>query len=166
MSLAGSAPRFAGRMNRAGVPYGGIVLTAAVAVLGVVLNALVPAQAFEIVLNLASVGIISAWAMIMLCHLRLVSWSRQGRAERPGFRLPGAPFTGWLTLAFLVSVVVLMAFDSPIGTWTVASLLLLVPLLVLGWYRCRDRVHEIAAAHAAVARTAPAASAETGPPVR
>jgi L-asparagine permease len=166
MSLAGSAPRFAGRMNRAGVPYGGIVLTAAVAVLGVVLNALVPAQAFEIVLNLASVGIISAWAMIMLCHLRLVSWSRQGRAERPGFRLPGAPFTGWLTLAFLVSVVVLMAFDSPIGTWTVASLLLLVPLLVLGWYRCRDRVHEIAAAHAAVARTAPAASEETGPPVR
>ena len=86
--------------------------------------------------------------------------------ERPGFRLPGAPFTGWLTLAFLVSVVVLMAFDSPIGTWTVASLLLLVPLLVLGWSRCRDRVHEIAAAHAAVARTAPAASEETGPPVR
>ncbi|MFI7480823.1 amino acid permease [Kocuria sp. M1R5S2] len=166
MSLAGSAPRFAGRMNRAGVPYGGIVLTAAVAVLGVLLNALVPAQAFEIVLNLASVGIISAWGMIMLCHLRLVSWSRQGRAERPGFRLPGAPFTGRLTLAFLVAVVVLMAFDSPVGTWTVASLLVLVPLLVLGWYRCRDRVHEIAAARAAAARTAPAATEPAEAPVR
>jgi L-asparagine permease len=158
MALAGSAPRFAGRMNRAGVPYGGIVLTAAVAVLGVVLNALVPAQAFEIVLNIASVGIISAWAMIILCQLRLVSWARQGRAERPAFRLPGAPFTGYLTLAFLVAVVVLMAFDSPVGTWTVASLLLLVPLLVLGWYRCRDRVHEIAALRAVPGGAAPQAS--------
>ena len=170
MALAGSAPRFAGRMNRAGVPYGGIVLTAAVAVLGVVLNALVPAQAFEIVLNIASVGIISAWAMIILCQLRLVSWARQGRAERPAFRLPGAPFTGYLTLAFLVAVVVLMAFDSPVGTWTVASLLLLVPLLVLGWYRCRDRVHEIAAQRAvpgaAVPQPAPARAEPVGESAR
>jgi len=157
MSLAGSAPRFAGRMNHAGVPYGGIVLTAAVAVLGVVLNALVPAQAFEIVLNIASIGIISAWGMIILCQMRLVAWARRGRAERPSFRMPGAPVTGWLTLAFLVAVVVLMAFDSPVGTWTVASLLLLVPLLVLGWYRCQDRVHEIAALRA-VPPAAPAPS--------
>ena len=28
MSMAGSAPKFAGRMNKAGVPYGGIALTA------------------------------------------------------------------------------------------------------------------------------------------
>ena len=31
MSVTGSAPKFAGRMNKAGVPYGGIALTAAVA---------------------------------------------------------------------------------------------------------------------------------------
>ena len=34
MSMAGSAPKFAGRMNKAGVPYGGIALTAAVALSG------------------------------------------------------------------------------------------------------------------------------------
>lgn len=43
MSLNGSAPRFAGRMNKAGVPYGGIVITAVIAVFGVLLNAIVPA---------------------------------------------------------------------------------------------------------------------------
>ncbi len=44
MSMAGSAPRFAGRMNKAGVPYGGIALTAVVTLLGVGLNAIVPAM--------------------------------------------------------------------------------------------------------------------------
>ena len=56
MSMAGSAPKFAGRMNKAGVPYGGIALTALVTLLGVGLNAVVPDEAFEIVLNVACAG--------------------------------------------------------------------------------------------------------------
>ncbi|MCQ6273330.1 amino acid permease, partial [Pseudarthrobacter sp. R1] len=67
MSVNGSAPRFASRMNKAGVPYGGIAITAGVSLLGVPLNYLVPADAFEIVLNVASVGIIMTWATIVLC---------------------------------------------------------------------------------------------------
>jgi L-asparagine permease len=156
MSVSGSAPKFAARMNRAGVPYGGIALTAAVALLGVVLNAIVPAQAFEIVLNMASIGIISAWGMIMLCQMKLTAWAKKGLAARPSFRLPGAPYTGYLTLAFLAAVLVLMAFDSPIGTWTVASLAIVIPLLVLGWYLCRDRIRDIAAAQEAAAQQAAA----------
>ena len=144
MSVTGSAPKFAARMNKAGVPYGGIALTAAVAVLGVVLNALFPAEAFEIVLNVASLGIISTWAMIVLCQMQLAAGQR-GELLRPVFRMPGAPFTGWLTLAFLLAVLVLMAFDSPVGTWTIASLVVIIPLLMLGWRLCRDRVRELAA---------------------
>ena len=145
MALAGSAPKFAGRMNKAGVPYGGIALTAVVAVLGVILNAIVPAAAFEIVLNVASLGIISTWAMIVLCQMQLAKLAKRGELLRPAFRMPGAPVTGWLTLGFLAAVLVMMAFDSPAGTWTVASLVVIVPALMLGWYLCRDRVLDIAA---------------------
>ena len=59
--------------------------------------------------------------------------------------MPGAPVTGWITLAFLLAVLVLMAFDSPVGTWTIASLVVIVPLLMLGWRLCRHRILEIAA---------------------
>lgn len=48
--------------------------------------------------------------------------------------MPGAPFTSWLTLAFLVAVVVLMACDYPAGTITVGATPLLVILFVIGWY--------------------------------
>jgi len=145
MSVTGSAPKFAGRMNKAGVPYGGIALTAAVACLGVVLNAVVPAEAFEIVLNIASLGIISTWGMIVLCQMQLVKLSLRGELLRPAFRMPGSPVTGWATLVFLAAVLVLMAFDSPVGTWTIASLVVVVPALMLGWRLCRDRILELAA---------------------
>ncbi len=149
MSLNGSAPRFAGRMNRSGVPYGGIVITAAVAVLGVVLNAVVPAAAFEIVLNFAAVGIIASWGMIVLCQMALVKKSRRGEMERPSFRMPLAPISGWVTLVFLAAVLVMMAFDNPVGTWTIAALVIIIPMLIGGWYLRRGRINELAAARIA-----------------
>ena len=154
MSLNGSAPKFAGRMNRAGVPYGGILITSVIALLGVVLNAIVPAQAFEIVLNIASLGIISSWATIILCQMALHRKAKRGELKRPGFRMPGAPFTNWLTLAFLLVVLVMMAFDNPVGTWTVCSLVIIIPLLIGGWYLCRGRINEIAEARKQAAAAA------------
>ncbi len=144
MAMNGSAPKFTGRMSRRGVPYGGICLTASIGLLGVVLNGVVPAMAFEIVLNVASLGILSSWATIVICQLQLYRWSQQGRMTRPSFRMWGAPYTGYLTLAFLFSVLVLMAFNRPIGTWTVASLVVVIPALIGGWFLVRARVLEIA----------------------
>ncbi|MEZ0053367.1 L-asparagine permease [Mycobacterium sp. MAA66] len=144
MAMNGSAPRFTGVMSRRGVPYGGIFLTASIGLLGVVLNGVVPARAFEIVLNVAALGIIASWATIVICQIQLYRWSQRGLMERPAFRMWGAPYTGYLTLAFLAGVLVLMAFDPPVGSWTVASLVLIVPALIAGWHAVRGRVLAIA----------------------
>jgi L-asparagine permease len=144
MSVNGSAPRFVGVMNTRGVPYGGILLTGALTLLGVGLNAIVPEQAFEIVLNISALGIVTGWGMIVLCQIQLQRWSRQGKAVRPSFRLFGAPFTAYLTLLFLVTVVVLMAIDWPVGTITVSSVIVIIPLLIVGWYLSRDRILAVA----------------------
>ncbi|MHA7661507.1 amino acid permease [Mycolicibacterium sp. HS_4_1] len=144
MAMNGSAPKFTGVMSKRGVPYGGICLTASIGLLGVVLNGVVPAQAFEIVLNMAALGIIASWATIVICQLQLFRWSQRGEMERPAFRMWGAPYTGYLTLAFLAGVLVLMAFDKPVGTWTVATLLLIIPALIIGWFVARGRVYAIA----------------------
>ena len=146
MANNGSAPRFTAVMNRNGVPYGGILLTAGVTLLGVGLNAILPAQAFEIVLNGAALGIVTSWGVIVLCQIRLQQWAKQGRLVRPAFRLFGAPFTSYLTLAFLATVLVLMALDFPVGTMTIGSLVVIIPMLVVGWYLSRDRIRALAAA--------------------
>jgi L-asparagine permease len=145
MAMNGSAPSFTARMTGNGVPFGGILLTACITLLGVVLNAVAPGEAFEIVLNVSALGIIASWATIVVCQLQLFRWHRLGIVRRPAFRMPGAPWTGYLTLVFLFAVLVLMGLDRPIGTWTVASLVVVIPALVVGWFLARRRVGELAA---------------------
>jgi L-asparagine permease len=144
MAMNGSAPKFTGVMNSRGVPYGGICLTAAIGLLGVLLNGIVPSQAFEIVLNVAALGIIASWATIVICQIQLYRWSKKGILERPSFRLWGTPWTGYATLLFLLAVLVLMALDPPIGTWTVGLLVLIIPALIVGWFAVRGRVLAVA----------------------
>lgn len=145
MAAAGSAPRFTARMNASQVPYGGILLTAAVCVVGVGLNYVVPGKAFEIVLNIAALGIISTWCTIMLCHIVFVGRAKAGLVARPSFRLPGSPVTEWVTIAFLVGVVVLMWNDPDVGRKTVMLVPVIAAALVGGWYAVRGRVRALAA---------------------
>lgn len=154
MAVNGSAPAFTSRMSSHGVPYGGILLTGVLTLAGVGLNAIVPEDAFEIVLEVAALGIIGGWATIMLCHIQLVRWAKQGRIERPSFRLWGAPFTSYLTLAFLVFVLVTMGF-SETGRWVLLSLIVLVPALVVGWFAARPRILAAAQAREGVTGLAP-----------
>ncbi len=133
LAMGGSAPEFVARMNAQKVPYGGIVVTLAVYLLGVVLNYLVPSQVFEIVLNIASLGIVSTWGFIVVCQMVLRRAQNRGEIEPVGFRMPLAPFTSWLTLAFLLGVLVLMAFDFPDGTCTIAAIPVVAVLLGIGW---------------------------------
>lgn len=143
MSVNGSAPRFTARMSKNGVPFGGILLTASITLIGVGINALWPSQAFEIVLEVSAIGIIGGWATIILCQLKMHSLAKRGVLERPSFRMFGAPYTGYLTLAFLLFVLVSMGF-SETGRWVLASLLVLAPALVIGWFAARGTIAEAA----------------------
>ncbi len=152
MAINGSGPKFTAPMSKNGVPYGGILLTSAVGLLGIVLNAVKPSQAFEIVLHIAAVGIVFAWGTIVASQLRLYHWAKAGRLERPNFRMPLAPYSGYLTLAFLVSVVVLMLFDKVQGPYLLGAMIVGIPALIGGWFLVRHRV-QAAAQDAAVPAT-------------
>ncbi|MFY9713437.1 MAG: L-asparagine permease, partial [Microbacterium sp.] len=122
-------------------PYGGILITASIGVAGVILNFFVPERAFEIVLNLAGIGIVGTWMSIMICHWLFLRKAKRGEVERPAFRLPLAPVTNIVTLVFLVMVVVLMAMDANVGRLTLAFFGLIVVALVIGWFVIRDRIN-------------------------
>ncbi|MBP2060253.1 amino acid permease [Streptomyces iranensis] len=142
MAMSGSAPRFTGAMSRTHVPYGGILLTSFFCVLGVGLNYVVPSEAFEIVLNFAAIGILSTWAVIMLCHLLFWRRAQAGQVSRPGYQLPGSPYTEIVTLGFLASVLVLMWADGGPSRLTVMALPAILVALVIGWYAARSRMKD------------------------
>ena len=154
LSAAGSAPKFLGRMSRSGVPYGGVLLTASIYLIGIVLNIFVPSDAFEIALEFSAVGIIGMWSMIMVAHLAMQRRVRRGEMQRPGFKLPGAPYTNYLTLAFLAVVLVMSYFNGLPGKIVVFSLPGLALLFIGGWLLVRGRVLRIARERAAAASAA------------
>jgi L-asparagine permease len=140
MSVNGSGPKFTARMSKNGVPYGGILLTATIGLFGVVLNAVKPSEAFEIVLNIAAIGVLAAWATIVACQLRFYRRAKAGTMHRPNFRMPLAPYSGYVTLVFLAGVLVLMMLDPQKGPWIIAALVAAVPALIGGWFLVRHRV--------------------------
>lgn len=141
MALNGSAPQFTARMTKRGVPFAGIALTAVFTVVGVFLNLVVPAEAFNIALDLSALGIIASWGTIVICQIQLYRWSKKGILARPSFRLWGSPYTSYATLVFLVGVTALMCYEN---YWNLVALVVLVPALVIGWFAVRTRVMEMA----------------------
>ncbi|MFH9674090.1 amino acid permease [Streptomyces sp. NPDC017405] len=142
MAVAGSAPKFTRVMSRSQVPYGGILLTCAVCVLGVGLNYLVPSQAFEIVLNVASLGIISTWVIIMICHMVFVRRARAGLVTRPHFQLKFSPAAEIATIVFLLVCLGMMWNDTEVGRKTLFLIPVVAVMLVAGWFGVRRRVSD------------------------
>lgn len=139
MAVAGTAPRMAARLNSNQVPSGGIILTSALGLLGVALNAFLAEDAFEIVMNLAGIGIAGTWAAILVTHLAFLRRVRAGAETRPAYRMPGAPWTSYAALLFF-AVVVASNLTSTSGRWTLALFAVVVVMMVGGWFLVRGRV--------------------------
>lgn len=140
LAVAGSGPRFAARMNKHHVPYGGIIITSALGLIGVVMNAVLPADAFEIVMNLAGIGIAGTWAAILVTHLAFLKKVKTGEEIRPDYHMPGAPYTNYISLIFF-AVVVLSNLTSAAGRWTLAMFVVVVIAMVAGWFYMRGRIN-------------------------
>lgn len=141
MAMNGSAPEFTAKMTRNGVPFAGIALTAGFTVIGVLLNLVVPEEAFNIALDLSALGIIASWATIVICQIQLYRWSKKGILNRPSFQLWATPYTSYATLVFLGAVTALMCYEN---YWNLVAMLVIVPALIVGWYAVRGRVMEMA----------------------
>ncbi len=139
MAVAGEAPRVAAGLNKHQVPAGGIIITSALGLLGVVLNAYLPGDAFDIVMNLAGIGIAGTWGAILVTHLAFLRRVQEGKEVRPAYRMPWAPWSNYAALAFFTIVVVSNVAD-PAGRWTLALFAVVAVMMVAGWYAVRGRI--------------------------
>ncbi|HYM27524.1 MAG TPA: amino acid permease [Steroidobacteraceae bacterium] len=111
LAQRGQGPRVFSGLNRQRVPAAGIHASAAIMLIGVVLNYLVPERVFTMVTSVALVGTLWTWGIILVAHANYRRAVAAGRAAPAPFRMPGAPLANWLVLAFLVLVTVMLARD-------------------------------------------------------
>lgn len=107
LSIQRNAPAFLAKVNRGGVPVNSLILSGAITSLVVVLNYLLPHDAFGLLMALVVATLLLNWIMISLAHLKFrCAMRRKGRETR--FRALLYPFGNYLCIAFMMMILVLM----------------------------------------------------------
>ena len=112
LAQRGQAPAVLARLSPNRVPAKGIHVSAAMMLIGVALNYVVPEKAFVWVTSISTIGTLWTWGIIMVAHMNYRRAVAAGRAKASPFRMPGAPVANWLVLLFLVAVTAMLALDD------------------------------------------------------
>jgi AAT family amino acid transporter len=112
LALRGQAPGRLTKLNSRRTPAFAITLSSLLMGVGVVLNYLVPARAFEYITSVATVCGLWTWAMILISQIRYRKAWKRGDLPAPSFKAPGGAWVSWAALAFLALVVVLIGLDE------------------------------------------------------
>ncbi|MGZ0087435.1 amino acid permease [Caldibacillus thermoamylovorans] len=103
------APQAFGRLTSRGIPGVALIVTAVAMLVGVYLN-YVSEKVFQWVTSVATFGAIWTWAMILLSQLKFRKQLNTEQVKRLAFKLPFYPYSTYVSLAFLLAVVALMAY--------------------------------------------------------
>jgi aromatic amino acid transport protein AroP len=141
LAVQGNAPAAFGRVNARGIPVAALGVSAAATAGCVLLNYLMPGQAFGLLMALVVAALIINWAMISITHLKF----RQAMARRgvtPRYRSWAAPLTNYLCLAFMAGILVVMWLTP--DTRISVSLIPVWLLVLWGFHALRRRLPESA----------------------
>ncbi|MGE8369669.1 amino acid permease, partial [Cupriavidus sp.] len=105
------APQAFARINANHVPSTAVTFSAILMGAGVVLNYVVPDEAFVWITSISLVSALWTWSIIMIAHLGYRKAVAAGRAKAVSFKMPCAPLANWLVVAFMLVVSGLLALD-------------------------------------------------------
>jgi len=107
LAKQGNAPKALLAVNERGVPLAALGVSALATGICVIVNYLMPGQAFEMLMGLVVSALIINWGMISWIHLRFRAHKR-AEGKTTAFRSWGYPLTNYLCLAFLAGILVVM----------------------------------------------------------
>ncbi|WP_336793648.1 aromatic amino acid transporter AroP [Pantoea anthophila] len=132
LAQQGNAPKSLLKVDRRGVPVLTILVSAVATALCVLINYLMPGEAFGLLMSLVVSALVINWAMISLAHLKFRrKKDQQGVTTR--FKALLYPAGNWICLIFLAAILVLMATTPgmAISVWLIPVWLV---ILALGYF--------------------------------
>ncbi|WP_324012612.1 amino acid permease [Microbacterium sp. JZ37] len=108
LAQQGQAPAIFRKTSRQGVPIFPVLILMVTLLVGVVLNAVIPEQAFLLIASVATFATVWVWLMILLSHVRMKhAIAREGRLPSE-FPVPLWPAASYAAIAFVLFVVVVL----------------------------------------------------------
>lgn len=150
LSRRKDAPAAASRTNRSGTPWVAVLLSTAAAFIAVIANYLAPSVVFEFLL--ASSGAIALLVYLVIAASHLVLRKKREKAgDVLTYRMWLFPGLTWLTMLFIVTVLVVMLFNAQHRVELLATggltLLIIATSLVLHRKSHRERSVKLVRAH-------------------
>ncbi|MBA5979289.1 amino acid permease [Pseudomonas sp. MD195_PC81_125] len=127
LARQGDAPQSLVKIDSRGVPVRSILATAAVTLIAVVMNYVIPQQALEILLSLVVATLLINWAMISLAHGKFRRHLNETR-QTPQFKALWYPYGNYVCLAFMVFIMAVMLMD-PVNRMAVYAIPLWITLV-------------------------------------
>lgn len=109
LARRGDAPKALMKLNRAGSPWLGVLVSSAITGLAVILVFLMPDQVFTTLVPVALMAGIFNWSMILITQMLFRKRIGPEGVAKLGFKMPFFPYANYVVLAFLALVVFIMA---------------------------------------------------------
>lgn len=110
MAQEGQAPRSFMNVSRTGVPWMTVVVMSVIMLIGVYLNYIIPKDIFVIIASLATFATVWVWLMILLSQVAMRRKMSAEMASKLKFKVPFWPIGPFITILFMVFVIMLLGF--------------------------------------------------------
>lgn len=110
LSLQNNGPKYFGKLNKNNTPSRGILFSAMFLLVAVVLNYFVPEKVFLYISAVAIVAVVTSWTIILLTQMKFRKSKTGEERKQLSFKLPFFPYSSYFALAFLVFIIILMAY--------------------------------------------------------
>ncbi|MBD8612992.1 amino acid permease [Pseudomonas putida] len=131
LAVQGDAPKTLLKVNRRGVPMKALGISALATGLSVLINYLMPGEAFGLLMALAVSALVINWGIISITHLKFRKAMRTN-AHTTFFPSWGYPITNWVCLLFLAGILVIM-YMTPGIRISVLLIPVWLGVLALAW---------------------------------
>ncbi|HWK23499.1 MAG TPA: amino acid permease [Ureibacillus sp.] len=110
LSLQNNGPKYFKTLSKNGSPRRGILFSSLFLLIAVILNYVVPEKVFTYISAIATVAVITSWMIILITQLKFRKTKSKQEIAQIKFKIPFYPFSTYIAIAFLVMVIILMAF--------------------------------------------------------
>ncbi len=129
LAQQGNAPKALMNVDKRGVPIASILVSAATTALCVLINYLMPGEAFGLLMALVVSALVINWAMISLAHIKFRQAMRRAGVETK-FKALLYPLGNYICLLFMAGILVIMAITPgmAISVWLIPVWLVILGL--------------------------------------
>ena len=129
LGVNGQAPRYFTKISNNGVPLFGTIGVLIGLVIGVILNYIAPENLFVYVYSASVLPGMIPWFVILISHIQFRK-AKGAELDNHPFKMPFAPFTNYLTIAYLILVLIGMWFNEDTRISLIVGVIFLVIVVI------------------------------------